>query len=216
MAGILRRQLPDSPDAQTTLGDIIAEAKMANAIVLEVLEFVRPIRLQVEHVDMSRVLHDAVAAASTHLNPNGVRVALEMPGDAPHLHGDGHQLRQLFMNLIVNAFEALGAKGGSVRIEVTTELADYELGTEPPQDARLLVVEVSDDGPGIPAELSDRVFSPFFTTKPRGNGLGLAIVRKIVMAHEGEIDVTTPPAGGTRFRVKLPVSGPREWYTQPE
>jgi signal transduction histidine kinase len=213
MAGILRRQLPDSPDAQATLGDIIAEAKMANAIVLEVLEFVRPIRLQVETADVARVLHDAVAAATTHLNPNGVRVALELPGDVPQLQADGQQLRQLFMNLVVNAFEALGNKG-TVRIEVTVELADYELGSESPQDARIVVIEVSDDGPGIPAELSDRVFSPFFTTKPRGNGLGLAIVRKIVVAHEGQIDVTAPADGGTRFRVKLPVAGPREWYTQ--
>jgi signal transduction histidine kinase len=73
---------------------------------------------------------------------------------------------------------------------------------------------VSDDGPGIPAELTDRVFSPFFTTKPRGNGLGLAIVRKIVVAHEGQIDVATPPSGGTQFRVALPIMGPREWFMQ--
>ena len=83
-----------------------------------------------------------------------------------------------------------------------------------PQTTPMIVVEITDDGPGIPAELSDRVFSPFFTTKPQGSGLGLAIVRKIVDAHDGLIDISTPPGGGTRFRVTLPVSGSHEWYSQ--
>ena len=69
-----------------------------------------------------------------------------------------------------------------------------------------VVIEVRDDGPGISAETAERVFSPFFTTKPKGSGLGLAIVRKVVDAHDGHIDLTTPPEGGTRFRVSLPVA----------
>jgi signal transduction histidine kinase len=64
----------------------------------------------------------------------------------------------------------------------------------------------------VPAELSDRIFSPFFTTKPRGSGLGLAIVRKIVDAHDGRIDVESAPGQGTRFRVTLPVSSSHEWF----
>jgi len=66
--------------------------------------------------------------------------------------------------------------------------------------------------PGVPADLMDRIFSPFFTTKPQGSGLGLAIVRKIVDAHDGRIDVSAPAEGGTRFRVTLPVSGSHELF----
>jgi signal transduction histidine kinase len=68
-------------------------------------------------------------------------------------------------------------------------------------------VDVVDDGPGVPDDLRDRIFSPFFTTKPRGSGLGLAIVRKIVDAHDGRIVVSRLGAGGTRFRVTLPLAG---------
>jgi signal transduction histidine kinase len=68
------------------------------------------------------------------------------------------------------------------------------------------VVDVIDDGPGLDAVIADRIFNPFFTTKPQGSGLGLAIVRKIVDAHDGRIDVTSAPGRGTRFRVALPVS----------
>ena len=68
-----------------------------------------------------------------------------------------------------------------------------------------VVVEVADDGPGMPADVAEKIFNPFFTTKAQGSGLGLAIVRKIVDAHEGRIDMTTADGRGTRFRVTLPV-----------
>jgi signal transduction histidine kinase len=76
----------------------------------------------------------------------------------------------------------------------------------------MIQVEVADNGPGVPADVMDRIFSPFFTTKPQGSGLGLAIVRKIVDAHDGRIDVSAPSEGGARFRVTLPVSGSHELF----
>ena len=75
-----------------------------------------------------------------------------------------------------------------------------------------IVVEVADDGPGVPPELSDRIFNPFFTTKPQGSGLGLAIVRKIVDAHDGQIDLFSSKETGTRFRVTVPVSAASSWF----
>jgi signal transduction histidine kinase len=71
---------------------------------------------------------------------------------------------------------------------------------------------VADDGPGIQAQLSDRIFDPFFTTKPQGSGLGLPIVRKIIDAHDGRIDLASAPGHGTRFRVTLPVSSATGWF----
>jgi signal transduction histidine kinase len=74
-------------------------------------------------------------------------------------------------------------------------------------------VDVIDDGPGMAPEVMDKIFSPFFTTKPQGSGLGLAIVRKIVDAHDGRIDVSARPSGGTQFRVTLPVSGSHQLFS---
>ena len=76
----------------------------------------------------------------------------------------------------------------------------------------MVQVDVTDNGPGMPPDVMDRIFSPFFTTKPQGTGLGLAIVRKIVNAHDGRIDVQVPAAGGTQFRVTLPVSSEQSCF----
>jgi signal transduction histidine kinase len=202
MAGILKRQLPESPDAQSILGDIIKEAKMANAIVLEILDFVRPIRLQVERITLADAVRDAISMAESHVPRGEVVVDVSLAPDLPSIHGDPYQLRQLFTNLLTNAFEALGGRG-TVRILAAKLAEDPSAGGEP-QAGPSLQIEVTDDGPGVPADVMDRIFSPFFTTKPQGSGLGLAIVRKIVDAHDGRIDVSAPLAGGTRFRVTLP------------
>lgn len=211
MAGVLKRQLADSPDAQGVLTDIIKEAKVANAIVLEVLDFVRPIRLQVEQVEVESIVRDALSAAEGQRTRDDIRVSLVLPADLPAIHADPHQLRQIFLNLITNAFEALGA-GGTVEIGAYQFTTDDDQSATEPQPTRLIAIDVNDDGPGIPPDMADRIFSPFFTTKPRGTGLGLAIVRKIVDAHDGRIDVMARPGGGTRFRVTLPVTSAQQWY----
>ena len=209
MAGILKRQLLDSEDAQAILGDIIKEAKMANAIVLEVLDFVRPIRLQVERVALSDAVRDAVSMAESHVPRGAVAVDVALPCEVTCIQGDPHQLRQLFTNLLTNAFEALGGRG-TVRIQATPLAEEPSAGE--PHSGPMVLIEVTDDGPGVPADVMDRIFSPFFTTKPQGSGLGLAIVRKIVDAHDGRIDVSARAEGGTRFRVTLPVGGGQELF----
>ena len=210
MAGILKRQLAESQDAQAILEDIIKEAKMANAIVLEILDFVRPIRLQVERITLADAVRDAISMAESHVPRGEVAIDLALAPDLPSIHGDPHQLRQLFTNLLTNAFEALGGRG-TVRI-LAARLADDPISGGEPQAVPSLQIEVTDDGPGVPADVMDRIFSPFFTTKPQGSGLGLAIVRKIVDAHDGRIDVSAPLSGGTRFRVTLPVTSSHELF----
>ncbi len=213
MAGLLRRQVADSADAQALLADIISEAKLANAIVVEMLEFVRPLRLQVERTDLADVLHQAVTLAESKVPRGGVAVTVDMPGDLPMVEGDHHQLCQVFTNLLANAFEALNGRGQiTVTARQGTIDADAAFGLEPQDVLPTVVVDVEDNGPGVPPALSDRIFNPFFTTKPQGSGLGLAIVRKIVDAHEGQIDLSSTPDTGTRFRVTLPVSNPEEWF----
>jgi signal transduction histidine kinase len=212
MAGLLKRQLAESEDAQSILQDIIKEAKMANAIVLEVLDFVRPIRLQVERIALADVFRDALTMAESHVPRGMVQVAVQLPEELPPIQGDPHQLRQLFTNLLTNAFEALGGRG-SVALVATLQPAEEEhiTGGEL-HSVPMIQVEISDDGPGMPSDVMERAFSPFFTTKAKGSGLGLAIVRKIVDAHDGRIDVSAHPTGGTRFRVTLPVSGTHELF----
>ncbi len=211
-AGLLRRQVPDSPDLQGLLKDIINEAKLANEIVLEMLEFVRPIRLEVERTSIAQVLHDAVRMAESKVSRREVGVTMSVQAHLPLIEGDHHQLCRLFTNLLTNAFEALNGQG-MVTITAAAGPPEEEHNASP--DAHTtptIVIEVSDNGPGLSPEIIDRIFNPFFTTKPQGSGLGLAIVRKIVDAHDGRIDVTSSPEHGTCFRVTLPMSTRKEWY----
>jgi len=212
MAGLLRRQVPASKDAQSLLADILSEAKLANAIVVEMLEFVRPVRLQVERTDLSDVLQQSVTMAESKAPRGKVAVTTNVEPGLPMIEGDHHQLTQVFTNLFSNAFEALDGKGHVTISAVTTTIeADPAFaGVHPPTPA--VVVEVADDGPGIAADLTDRIFNPFFTTKVTGTGLGLAIVRKIVDAHDGRIDVISTAETGTRFRVTLPVTSASGWF----
>ncbi len=209
MAGILKRQLAESPDAQSILADIIKECKMANAIVLEVLDFVRPIRLQVENVSITDAIRDAISLAEGHVPRGGVRLDVELPDQLPAIQGDPYQLRQIFTNLLMNAFEALNGNG-VVTMTASALNEEGPAGGEP--QGPMVQVEVRDNGPGIPADVLEKIFSPFFTTKPQGSGLGLAIVRKIVDAHDGRIDVGVLETGGTRFRVTLPVTGSHQLF----
>src|SRR3954468_23181684 len=111
MAGLLRRKMPDVPDAQAVLTKIIEEAKMANAIVQEVLEFVRPIRLQVERTGIAEALHAAVQLADTKAARGSIAVNVEVPDGLARIQADHHQLTQLFTNLLINAYEAMDGKG---------------------------------------------------------------------------------------------------------
>jgi signal transduction histidine kinase len=199
MAGLLRRKIGGTPEAQALLTDIITEAKMANAIVQEVLEFVRPIRLQVERTTVTEAVRAAILLADTKVRRGDIAVHVEAPPALPAIQGDQHQLTQLFTNLLINAYEAMHAGG---RITIAIKAAQIEDGAE---GREAVVVEVSDEGPGMAPDVADRVFNPFFTTKPQGSGLGLAIVRKIVDAHDGGIDLQTAPGRGTTVRVTLPV-----------
>jgi signal transduction histidine kinase len=204
MAGLLRRKVADAPEAQAVLTDIIAEAKMANAIVQEVLEFVRPIRLQLERTAVSDAVQSAVQLADTKAQRGTIMVEVDVPARLPLIQGDQYQLTQLFTNLLINAYEAMEGRGRVTIVATETRMDD---GAER-RDA--VLVEISDQGPGMPQEVAERVFNPFFTTKPQGSGLGLAIVRKIVDAHDGSIDLRTAPGNGTMIRVTLPVIGSQE------
>ena len=213
MAGLLRRQVPDSADAPSLLADIMSEAKLANAIVVDMLEFVRPIRLQMEQIDIVDVLRQSVSQSQVHPARGQSTVLLNLHGGLPMIDGDHTQLCQVFTNLLTNAFEALGGQGRVTIIAAgEVEEQDPAFAADRPAPTPVVVIDVADTGPGIPPDLNDRIFNPFFTTKTTGSGLGLPIVRKIVDAHEGRIDLTSEPGVGTRFRITLPVSSGASWF----
>jgi PAS domain S-box-containing protein len=217
LAGLLRRKAPDNPDVQSLVGDIINEAKMANAIVQEVLAFVRPVRLQVDRTSLSDAVLSAVGLADNKATRGNIILDVSIPKDLPTLGADQHQLTQVFCNLLINAYEALEGRG---RIDITarivTTAGEGALLPDGHAPVATVLVDVTDDGPGMPADVAEKIFNPFFTTKAQGSGLGLAIVRKIIDAHDGRIDMSTADGRGTRFRLTLPVEPhkPKPDYTR--
>jgi two-component system nitrogen regulation sensor histidine kinase GlnL len=203
IAGVMKRQLAGHGEALESLSDIIKEARMANAIVVEVLDFVRPIQLQVERVSLPEILDDSVTLAESKMRRGAVAIHKDIAPEIPDLVADEHQLRQLFSNLLANAFEALSGEG---RVDIRARLLplDDDAETGEPSSPQVQI-EIRDNGPGISADDLERCFSPFFTTKPQGTGLGLAVVRKVVDAHDGRIDAVSAPGRGATFRVTLPV-----------
>jgi two-component system NtrC family sensor kinase len=123
----------------------------------------------------------------------GVEVTKDL-ARVPMVEADFGQLRQAFLNIVINGIEAMG-KGGHLRVS-TRPL--------PGQDGLEIVVQ--DDGPGIPPELMQKIFDPFFTTKEKGTGLGLSVVYGIVERHKGRVTVESEPGKGTRFTIRLPAS----------
>jgi signal transduction histidine kinase len=203
LAGLLRRKIPEAPEAQAVLTDIIKEAKMANAIVQEVLEFVRPIRLQVEQTSIADAVNAAVLHADTKARRGEIEVEVAVAGELA-VHADQHQLVQLFTNLLINAYEAMEGRGRVVISGRPVRVDETMAGESGARDG--VLVEVADDGPGMTTEVADKIFDPFFTTKAQGSGLGLSIVRKIVDAHDGRIDLRTASGRGTAILVTLPVT----------
>jgi signal transduction histidine kinase len=123
-----------------------------------------------------------------------VDVRWEVPGAPLRAAVDKQMLRRVLINLVRNAVQALrDAKKGRGQVQVSAEA-----------DEAGIAISVEDDGPGVPEEMRDRIFDPYFTTKSDGTGLGLAIVKKIVVEHGGSIDVSSSPLGGARFVIHLP------------
>ena len=189
--GSLQRILRLDGDVKMLLGVIQEEADRLNRIVGDLLDFARPSEPAMRSERLERVLEEAVGAALAS-GPAGVEVLREYDPDLPAVRMDPHQIRQALLNLASNAVQSM-PRGGVLTVRTRAE-------------GHLAVVEVSDSGPGVPAELRPRIFEPFFTTKATGTGLGLAVVRRIAEGHGGSVALVPQGEGGAAFVLKLPLA----------
>ena len=174
---------------------IFQEAERATAILRQLLLNAHESKPELRTVALNQVVLQTIELQQVSLAQENIRVELDLDPGWPLVQGDAGQLQQVLMNLTGNARQALDQTGKGGTIHVRTK----QIG-----DQRVLL-EVADDGPGIPAETLGRIFDPFFTTKPAGvgTGLGLAIVLGIVREHGGHVNVASPPNGGAIFSIAL-------------
>jgi two-component system, NtrC family, sensor histidine kinase PilS len=182
---------------------IVRESDRLSRLLSEFLDFARVRVTRGERVNMGDVAQAAVRLADTHPDRKaGVRVTCVIPTEPLLVEGDEDLLHRAIFNITLNAVQAAPANSGQVTVEVS-RLNVEQIPTGVPFEVSAIALRVSDNGPGIPIELRERVFDPFFTTKTGGTGLGLPIVHRAIEAHRGFVFMDSSPKG-TRFTVLLP------------
>ena len=185
----------------TTL--ITREVDRVSALLEQLLELTRPSHPRLAAVNVHRVLQEVLLLEGA-TGSDTLLVRCEFDPSLPDVWADEAQLRQVFLNLIKNALEAMEHTG---TLTITTRMeTDFHVRNPGRGRGKFLSVDVEDTGPGIPPEDCERVFTPFFTTKSKGTGLGLAVSQRLVTQHGGLIRVYSEPGRGARFRVSLPVA----------
>jgi len=189
------------PDQRTAAETIYSEARRASRIVQNLLTFARQHKAEKVPTTINQVLDDTLELRGYELRVRGIDVRREYDDSLADTMADAHQLQQVFLNLITNAEQAMEQRDGH----------HHRLTVRTRRNGEAVRIEVEDTGGGIPANLIERIFNPFFTTKPTGSGtgLGLSISLGIVREHEGRIWAENVASSGARFIVELPIIQPR-------
>jgi len=190
-AGYIENKLdPDDPNYHF-IHEIKRESKRCKKIVQDLLNYSRTPKPEFAETDLNRLLDQIVSFAANHTDMHGVEIVKKFDNDLPPLWLDGDQIRQVAINLILNAGAAM-AEGG--QLTVSTRLEENDV-----------VMSFADTGSGIAEADLERIFEPFYTTKDRGTGLGLAITRQIIEQHHGSIQMISRLNQGTTVIIHLPL-----------
>ena len=177
----------------TVLHSIIEECHRAADITRRILRFAKPAPSELASVDLRSTIEESLTLAGYQGSLDRVERRVDCPADLPKVKGNQNQLQEVFLNLILNACQAMGKEGG--KLEVVAAASNGQVD-----------ISVKDTGPGIPANKILKIFDPFFTTKPTGTGLGLFVSQRIIRSHGGSLDVDSTEGKGTTFTIHLPVA----------
>jgi signal transduction histidine kinase len=186
---ILIGRRPATDAELPVMRDIVARIDALSELINDLMVFARPRPLQLGTVTLEPLVREA--ATMVQRDPAGARVAIDVEGPDVAIEADAEMLRATILNVLLNAAQAMNGQG---QVVVTLGRRDA-----------FVLVGMRDTGPGIPAELREQVLEPFFTTKARGGGLGLAIARRTAELHGGTLTIDCPPDGGTVVTLALPV-----------
>jgi signal transduction histidine kinase len=182
-------------EKQEMIQDIVSQAERSQRIIGDLLDFARKSEYKIEPLDLGQLVQETVRLAGNQIKIANAEIEIEISPDLPPLQGDRQQLSQVFLNILLNALDAVDPGG---RIWISTALEEPDL----------IAIKIADNGQGITEQVMPHIFDPFYTTKPlgKGTGLGLAVSQGIIARHGGEIDVASQEGEGTIFTITLPVS----------
>ncbi len=197
-AAVLEEDFESLPDGekQELIRDVSEQAERARKIVRNLLDFARESEIKTERLSLDEVVGNALRLASNQLKLSGVRQVYDISDDLPEINGDRQYLSQVFLNLILNAIDAMES-GGTLTLSSDVSL-----------DTGCVAIYIGDTGPGMSPRVLKAIFDPFFTTKSSGSGtgLGLSVSLGIIQKHGGEIKVESKVGEGSTFAVVLPVA----------
>jgi two-component system NtrC family sensor kinase len=197
-ADMLMKEIGGNQQWRQDLEEIISQTLRCKQIVARLLEFSRQSLDERVVFDVNEIIGHCVTLLQHQSLFHNVEIIQELESDLPQILGNPGELEQVFTNLLINGADAMEGKG---KITIISR-------SEP--EAKKVLLEFSDTGPGIPLEIRGKIFEPFFTTKPVGvgTGLGLSVVYGVIQRHSGSIETECPPAGGTTFIIRLPFDTP--------
>jgi len=193
LANQVERRLSEDPSAQEKLRIIQNEVKRLESFLGELRDFLRPVLPSKQETDLNRVIRDVKALMGDAIEERGIRLETRLDPNLPPIEADPNQLEQVLLNLVKNALEATEEKG---TILVSSGVKDAQVW-----------FSVQDTGRGMAEDVQEKIFHPFYTTKDKGTGLGLAVINKIVSDHHGTITVDSVAGSGSTFTVRLPRKG---------
>ena len=194
---------PEYEDIQS----ILSATTRAKELVRQIMTFSRNVENKIEIIHLPTLISEIIKLLKATI-PKTIKLELNIADDCPLINGDSTQIHQLIMNLCTNAYHAIEKKKGNISITLRTANSEDTQKYPEIQSQKFVLIEIKDDGVGIPNKIIDRIFDPFFTTKPagKGTGLGLSVVHGIIEEHNGKIKVDSKPAKETKFSVYLPVT----------
>lgn len=176
------------------LGEVIEQVKRLDKTVNDLLFFGKPSLPELTCVDLNSILATTLKFASQHRGGANIERNIQFQPDLPAVYADDKQMQQVFLNIVLNAYQAMSA-GGVLGVKSSVVMRG---------DIEYVRVDISDTGSGIPPQILEKIFTPFYTTKAQGTGLGLPICNKLVKLHKGDIRVTSDDRNGTIFTIELP------------
>lgn len=202
-AQLLLREL-DNADHQQYMEVVISEVDRINRLVKQMMSFTRPPNLYLNSLNIHKTLNDILLLQKEPLIQKGIIVETNYDPSLPNIEADEDQLIQVFLNLIKNAMEA-SPKDSKIRLTTRFSGSFAILSSVDRSLTQNIIVEITDFGCGIEEEMLDKLFTPFFTSKPKGSGMGLPICLRIIENHHGKIKVVSKKGKGTTVQVFLPV-----------
>jgi len=192
----LYRAIPDDAMEKRYTQTIMIEVARLENILTDIFNYTHDESITFKECNLRKILEDSLSMTQSRINAGGVKLVKEFPEEIPQIHGDYHQLRQVFSNLINNAYQSMKGQG----------MLSLRLHSIAKNGASYIRVEVEDTGGGIDPQNLHNIFNPFYTTKDSSLGLGLPIVHKIITSHRGQIEVDNQPGIGVNFIITLPAS----------